>query len=90
MKTVLEYELGITRITNILLPKGAKILRVDFHPASPPLMWAEVDTEADQEKRIIEVFRTGHEIPPGKRVYINTFMTPEKTVIYHAYEKLPK
>ena len=87
MNTIYKYDLDDVSETLLSLPSGAKILRVDFQGATPKL-WAEVSTGAPLENRTIEVFGTGQEMPPGERVFINTFFTPEHTYVFHAYEKI--
>ena len=87
MNTIYKYDLGTARETHLSLPSGAKILRVDFQGATPKL-WAEVSTGAPLENRTIEVFGTGHEMPPGERVFMNTFCTPQHTYVVHSQEKI--
>lgn len=62
--------------------------------SNEPCIWAEVDTDAPKESRIIEVFGTGHDIPMSmgvSRRYIGTFQVSETimgTLVFHAYERL--
>jgi hypothetical protein len=59
MRTIYKYDLRTTDVQDIKLPKGARILCVQTQYSAPKL-WAEVDTEAEEETRTIEIFGTGH------------------------------
>jgi len=48
----------------IVLPKGAKILKLDFQLGIPHL-WCEVAPDTDKETRTFFLVPTGQELPKG-------------------------
>lgn len=75
MKTIWKYELEITDIQEIEIPKDAEILTVQCQ-RDKPFLWVLFNKDASMEKRIIETFGTGHDIPEVmgmSRKYIGTY-----------------
>ncbi len=88
MKTIYKYNLQVTDVQQIQLPKKAKILCVQVQHGEPQL-WAEIDTDASQEARTVEIFGTGHPISQEigqSRRYISTFQMENGLLVFHAYE----
>ncbi|MGI8639230.1 MAG: DUF7352 domain-containing protein [Pyrinomonadaceae bacterium] len=88
MKTIYKYNLQVTDKQQIELPKEAKILCVQVQHGEPQL-WAEIDTAATLEARMIEIFGTGHPISQEigqSRRYISTFQIDNGAFVFHAYE----
>lgn len=70
----------------VLLPKGAKILRVDFQ-FSKPVLWFLLDKSViEREPRCITIWGTGEIIvgEPGR--YINTMFLQAAGEVYHVFE----
>ncbi len=68
------------------LPKGAKILSVQFQHGEFQL-WAEVDLASTElEKRTIKFIATGHPFIPDGLVYIGTVQQNSGAFIWHIYE----
>ena len=87
MTTIYKYKLnGFATETEIQLPAGSLVLKVDIQDSEPTL-WALVDTESEPQKRVFEIFGTGQEIPNGKRVFINTFFVKDGLYVFHVFEK---
>lgn len=88
MKTIYKYNLEVTDVQQVQLPKEAKILCVQTQHGEPHL-WAEVDTDKTPEARTIEIFGTGHPISQEmgqNRRYISTFQLQGGLLVFHAYE----
>lgn len=88
MDTVYKYEISGYE-PEIEMPKGAEILTVAFQ-GDKFCLWAKVDTDAAIEKRYIEAFGTGHDIPRCVGIdwkYLGTgFM--RNGLVFHAFERL--
>jgi hypothetical protein len=70
------------------MPKGARILDVQEQHGQP-VIWAEVDTDAETEERLFEVFGTGHEMRNGmcaEREYVGTFQLHGGSLVFHLYD----
>lgn len=92
MKTIYKYNLQVTDVQQIILPKGAKILCVQTQ-RNNLAMWAEVDTDeiTETESVIIGMFGTGHPIPQQmeyNRHYISTFQIENGALVFHVYKRM--
>lgn len=88
MEVVYKYPLSTrTSQTEVEMPSGAKVLRVDVQRNEIQL-WAMVEPEAPKETRVFEVFGTGHKMDTAKRVFINTFFVHDGEFVFHAFERL--
>ena len=88
MKTVYKYPLSKNQHTELRLPMGAMLLHVDAQKDGV-FLWAEIETETPEiEIRTIEVFGTGHAMPPYQRFFLNTFLVHGGEFVFHAYERL--
>lgn len=67
MKTIYKYRIA----SEIELPKGAEIIRVDYDKYNSACLWAIVETDRPLEVRHFEIFGIGDEIPPS-RIYVGT------------------
>lgn len=87
MRTIYKYELEVKGVQVLEIPEGAIIrcVQVQF---GVPCLWAEVDSRSPKEKRTIEIFGTGHDIPAELRLsYISTFQMDSGALVFHAYER---
>ncbi|WP_417459103.1 hypothetical protein [Kordiimonas sp.] len=87
--TIWKYELEITDLQRVAMPKGAKILSVGKQGAYACL-WAMVDENEDAtEERCIEIVGTGnpmHRSMGFARRFIGTVvMTP---FVWHVFERV--
>lgn len=88
MRTIYKYGLKTTDVQTLKMPKGARILCVQTQRDEPQL-WAEVDTDAPDESRVIETFGTGHHMRAGmgvERSYVGTYQLRGGSFVYHVYE----
>lgn len=87
-QSIWKYTLGGKAIEEIEMPQGAQILCVQTQ-REDVCLWAVVDESAPMQKRIIEVFGTGHPMPRTEsRVYIGTFQMNAGSLVFHVFEKL--
>lgn len=84
---VYKYHLTTASETELQMPVGAQVLRVDVQHESICL-WALVDPDAQNERRVFEVFGTGHEMPNQNRIFINTFLVRGGSYVFHAFERM--
>lgn len=94
MRTVWKFTMPyqLDAVATWSIPEGARLVHVApdvIEPGSlsqPALSaWFEVDTEADREIRVFEVFGTGHSIPDGAGEYRGTIR--EGWLVIHLYER---
>lgn len=74
--------------SKVVLPIGAKILSV-FFQMDELCMWAEVDTEKEDDTRYFEVFGTGHKIPYRMGVDYSFIGTAHMNngLVFHVFER---
>lgn len=94
MKTVWKYELPIEGEFDIEMPEGAQVLSVQEQVgggiATPLVVWALVDTEADYmyARRRFKIIGTGnpadHILPLDR--YIGTVQTNGGILVWHIWE----
>jgi hypothetical protein len=85
--TVYKYQLTDNPETQLELPTGAEILKVDIQGNSL-FLWAMVNPGAKKETRTVEVFGTGHHMPDLNRRFINTFFAQDGAFVFHAFERI--
>jgi hypothetical protein len=86
MKTIWKFELDAKNL-RVWMPVGAKLLTAQGQN-DQICVWAEVDSEADKEEVIFEIFGTGHEILTGMgvdREYIGTAQIFKGELVFHVY-----
>ncbi len=84
MRTVWKFELEPTAQRQpIEMPRGAKLLACSLDWEAMPCIWAEVDTEAPREVRMIGVLTTGADLEQATE-YVGSFAV--KPLILHVYE----
>ena len=71
MRTIKKFKLE--RITDpvLLMPKGAKILRISNH-SDQPVLWAICRDDVPMVKRLIRIFSSGDALPDEPGQYLNT------------------
>lgn len=61
---ILKYQLTDKKVRQeIELPKGAKVLGIRWRWMGQVDMWAQVDPDAPNEKRVFDLIETGVEMP---------------------------
>lgn len=86
MSTVYKYE--IMERAELKMPRGAKVLTVQVQNGAPRL-WALVDPEQPEERRVFEVYGTGHHIPDiHSAAYVATFQVDDGAFVFHLFERL--
>ena len=85
--TVYKYQLKDNSETQLELPTGAEILKVDIQD-NAFCLWAMVDPKAKKETRTFEIFGTGHHMPDLSRRFINTFFAQGGAYVFHAFERI--
>ena len=93
MRTIWKFPIGLIQQQKISMPRGAVIRHVANNPIQGGgCLWAEVDTDAPLEPRMILIFGTGGQqfvasdpdYPILGPRYIGTFMTG--SLVWHVYE----
>lgn len=87
-KTIWKYEISPEKVS-IEMPKGAEILSVQIQDGNP-CIWALVNPKNEPKEKVIEIFRTGHEIPCDGivRNFIGTFQMFGGNLVFHLFERL--
>lgn len=82
---IYKYAINITDEQVIELPKGAEILTAQLQDKILQ-MWAIVNPNAEKQKRVIEIYGTGHPFPFGmaERKYIATVQ--KDGLVWHIFE----
>ena len=90
MKTVWKFEIGLTTIQELEIPKEARILslqRQGHRKDDKICMWCLVDTEAETEKRTFFLLGTGEELPTGvKYEFVGTIQYFSGVPMVHLFE----
>jgi hypothetical protein len=93
-RTVWKYSISMYRevVGTFFIPKGATLVHVAPEIINPGSLaeqavslWFEVESEADKEPRVFELFGTGHPIPDGAGLYRGTAVVPP--LVVHVYER---
>ena len=85
MKKIYKYKLKMEFDNQVVvMPVGARIVHVEAQHGVP-CMWAEVDVDAQINKRQFLIVNTGFVIPNGYR-YVGTFMLLGGDYVGHIYE----
>lgn len=92
MRTLWKFNLEVTDIQHVRMPKGAKVRKVGVQRGELCL-WVEVDTEAEKEERTFEVIGTGNPMPTDmgiERTYIDSVQMERRGMefVWHVYERV--
>ena len=88
-KVIWKFPIETKGRQEILMPKGAEILCIQIQQDKPTI-WALVEF-LPPEKRIFEVFGTGHNIKSGgdiKRDYVGTYQVGDGHLVFHVFERI--
>lgn len=88
MQTVWKYP--ITNNTDIRLPKGAKVLSVNFK-RKDLYLWCLIDTEEREvEVRKFMTFKTNDDVPKNMNYrYIGSVGIVQEMLFFHTFEVIP-
>ena len=87
MRTIWKFELEVTDIQTVALPKGCFILQVEVQRGTPCL-WVECDSEAPKVDRVFAIYGTGHSLPDNPGKYIGSYMLQGGMLVFHLYENV--
>ena len=89
--TIWKYELELTAVQMIAMPRNAWLLTVQIQRGKPCL-WVLIDENDDRkEQRLIRTLGTGHLIPddaPGD--YISTYQIVGGDLVFHVFDGGPQ
>lgn len=80
---IFKYELPVTDVVTVSMPKGAKILTVQPQRGAVTL-WAEVDPTARRVDRRFQIVGTGNNFDPNGARYLGSAQTG--IFVWHVYE----
>ena len=80
-----KFELAITDLQTVLMPKGAKLLDVQVQNERCCL-WALCDENAPKVERRIAIYGTGYQVLGDTLEYIGTFQMQGGSLVFHAFE----
>lgn len=84
MRAVWKFTLEMVAIQSVEMPKGAKILDVQFQDESLCL-WAGVTPGKESEERTVQIVGTGHrELPDAGITYLATVQ--KNGYVWHVFE----
>ena len=84
MKTIYKYPIKITDIQPLKTYVGAKLLFADLDPNGQPCIWAEVDTDEEEDNLFeIRVVGTGNPMMKSPASYLNSFK--QGVFVWHVY-----
>lgn len=84
-QSIWKFPLKIVDEQVLHLPIGAKALSVQVQN-DIPCLWANVDTAAVKEERVVQIFGTGHDTTDAGD-YISTFQLNGGALVFHAFIK---
>ena len=91
MKTIYKYEVPIVLGEDIklTLPKGAKLLRIDWQDSTQKAcLWALIDTKEKQKNAIVfQIYGTGCELPEDSGNFLSYFTTfqTSNNLVWHVF-----
>lgn len=87
MSKIFKYDLEITDMQTLGLPKKAQILTVQFQ-GDKLCLWALVNPENSIEQRIFILVGTGHIINAKDLSYIGTVQHHVGKLVWHVFEEI--
>ncbi len=93
IQKVYKYPLAWDDRQEIMLPRGAQVLRIDvpaelYRTGTLPglFLWALVNPDAETAPRTIRIAGTGHPIDDSPLEYIDTVMLDGGSLVFHVFE----
>jgi len=89
MKVVYKYNLLITDMQGIYLPKNSKILCAK-EQYNNVVIYVEIDNKSTEDEYVeFVIVGTGRALPKLKLQYIDTVLTAAGTLVWHVYKMIP-
>lgn len=86
MTRIYKYELTITDVAVIEMPKGAKMLTVQMQHGVA-CVWAEVDVDAPKVRHAFRVLGTGHPADDvAEMPYLGTIQLHGGDLVFHVFD----
>ena len=85
-RTIWKFTLAATDRQTVEMPDNAQVLSAQMQ-GETLCLWALVYPDAPKTKREIEVFGTGHPVPPATRRFISTVQMHGGALIFHVFER---
>ena len=85
MKTIWKFDVPIQDDFSILMPDGAKILKLDLQFGEPKI-WALVDPDNEKKERFFIGRGTGHPMNETNICYVGTVVMTEGRFVFHLFE----
>lgn len=85
MPTIWKYPLN-PGTTEHNMPVGATVLTVQVQ-RDEPVLWAMVEPSAEQERRVFDIYGTGHGMRDAPGRYITTFQMGGGALVWHVFER---
>lgn len=87
MKSIFKYELPINGISKVIMPEGAKILKISQQGIGV-YIWALIDTEAFHHEYRFRIIGTGHPIEEEESSleFVETFMMNGGQLVFHVFK----
>lgn len=83
---IYKYALGRNYISEITMPRNAKILKVDSQ-FDEGFIWALINDYSETEVRTFGIYNTGDDISPNIiSNYLGTYMTHAGNYVHHVFE----
>ena len=86
---ILKYQLDITDVQNVMLPRGGEILCVQAQ-GSALCLWAMVNPSEPKHPRGIEIIGTGNPVQTTNRRYVSTVQMYGLAAVWHVFECEPR
>lgn len=87
MRAIWKFPLRITDHFTVIMPFGAKLLHVGLDPSGAPCVWAEVDTDAPAQERLLAIVGTGNSMfaLPDHATHVGSFV--DRGFMWHLYDE---
>lgn len=83
MKRIYKYQLSITRVQEVVMPTGAKLLTAQMQ-GGMICVWAMVREGAELVKRRFSIVGTGHQSDLSEKNYVGTVQ--DDGFVWHVFD----
>ena len=86
MKTIWKYPLTLDDLQTIEMPKGSKILHVEFQETiEAPCLWALVDPQKDKERIRLVTHGTGYPVRDTTGKHLGSYQMRGGQLVFHVF-----
>lgn len=87
MRQIWKYDLAVSGLQDIKMPKGSEVLTVQVQKGVP-CIWALGDIEEEKVFRSFAVFGTGHDVSDLLKSisFVGTFQLHGGDLVFHVFE----